>query len=136
MGRRRKAREEALKMLYEFDARQADLEEIIAYYWDNFSKVKDKVVKDYANELARGCVEKRDFIDEKIEEVSKHWNLKRMLIVDKSILRIAVFELLYKKVPVPVLIDEAIEIAKKYGSDKSPGFINGILDAINKKQLR
>ncbi len=134
MGRRRKAREEALKILFEYDSTGDDIDEIIHCFWENFSTTKDRKVREYAKTLVKGVVDNLNDIDKKIEKVSKNWKLQRMFKVDKNILRIAVFELLYKNdTPVPVVIDEAVEIAKTYGTETSHKFINGILDSINKK---
>ncbi len=134
MGRRRKAREEALKILFEYDSTGDNIDEIIKCFWENFSTTKDRKVREYTKILVKGVVENLEEIDKSIEMVSKNWNVERMFRVDKNILRIAIFELLYKKdTPVPVVIDEAVEIAKIYGTDTSPRFINGILDSINKK---
>jgi N utilization substance protein B len=134
MGRRRKAREEALKILFEYDATKDDINDILNYFWDNFASSKDRKVKEYTRELVQGVVDNQKFIDEKIKQVSKNWNLQRMFLIDKNILRIAIFELFFKKeIPKPVIIDEAIEISKIYGTDSSPKFINGIIDAISKK---
>ncbi len=134
MGRRRKAREEALKILFEYDATKDDIDDILNYFWDNFASSKDRKVKEYTRELVQGVVDNQKFIDEKIKEVSKNWNLQRMFLIDKNILRIAIFELFFKKeIPKPVIIDEAIEISKIYGTDSSPKFINGIIDAVSKK---
>lgn len=133
MGRRRKAREEALKILFEYDSTGDDIDEIIHCFWENLSTTRDRKVREYTKVLVKGVVENLSEIDKSIEKVAKNWNLHRMFRVDKNILRIAIFELLFKKdTPVPVVIDEAVEIAKTYGTDNSPRFINGILDSINK----
>ncbi len=133
MGRRRKAREEALKILFEYDSTHDDIDEIMKCFWENLSTTKDRKVREYTKELVKGVVNNLELIDKSIEKVSKNWNLQRMFRVDKNILRIAVYELMFKKeTPVPVVIDEAVEIAKLYGTDTSPKFINGILDSINK----
>ncbi len=133
MGRRRKAREEALKILFEYDSTHDEIDEIMKCFWENLSTTKDRKVREYTKELVKGVVNNLELIDKSIEKVSKNWNLQRMFRVDKNILRIAVYELMFKKeTPIPVVIDEAVEIAKLYGTDTSPKFINGILDSINK----
>lgn len=87
----------------------------------------------FAESLVTGVVEYRSVIDKRITEVAKNWSLERMTPVDLSILRIGVYELLYlPEIPDPVVIDEAIEIAKRYGTKDSPSFINGLLDKISK----
>ncbi len=135
MGLRRKARQEALRILFQFDATKDSIDEIINYYWENISGVKNKEVKSYAETLVRGTIEHLNEIDEKIKRVSKNWKLERMFMVDRNILRLALYELLYRDdVPPPVSINEAIEISKLYGTEKSPKFINGILDTIAKNE--
>ena len=82
----------------------------------------------FARQLKAGVQENQAELDEKIEHKSKNWSLTRMSVTDRNILRLALYEILYIKTPKPVVINEAIELAKKFGSAKSPGFINGILD--------
>ena len=88
----------------------------------------------YARELARGTVEHRAEIDPMLEEGSTNWRLVRMSAVDRAILRVAVYELLYEPdVPKVVVVDEAIELAKRFGSEQSPAFVNGVLDGLLKR---
>ena len=83
--------------------------------------------------LVRGTVDKRPEIDRVIESKSAHWKLSRMPLVDRNILRLAIYEMGLSVVPSPVIIDEALELARQFSSDESLAFINGILDAINKQ---
>ena len=122
-------------MLFQFDATGDPLEEIIGYYWEPFSQVNELEVRAYAAHLFRGTVAHRRELDDKIQDVSTHWNMSRMFMVDKNILRLALFEMmLQREVPPAVVIDEAIEISKVYGTESSPKFINGILDALAKRE--
>ncbi len=135
MGIRRKAREEALRILFQYDATGDPIDEILNYYWKNISSVKNNEIKEYAETIVRGTIEHLQEIDSKIKEVSKNWRIERMFMVDRNILRLAIFELIHRKdIPPAVAINEAIEISKIYGTEKSPKFINGILDSIRKKE--
>lgn len=140
MGRRRKARETTLQILFQLEFNDSALEEILSQYWSNRKAEKD--VKEYSRWLVENIVKGRDSLDKIIQSFSENWRLSRMAVVDRNILRMAVFELCCEENIAPaVVINEAIEIAKKYSSAQSATFINGILDAIridneNKKSLQ
>lgn len=122
---RRKAREYALKVLYMFDIRGENISIIL----ENFEE-KEKIKK-FADEIIKGVVENIKEIDEIISKVSLNWDIKRMGYIDRNILRIGTYEILFRKdIPSIVSINEAIEISKKYGDEDSPKFINGILHKI------
>jgi N utilization substance protein B len=132
MGKRRTSRENALQILFELEFNDAELERVLASYWK--SKRSDGQVKEYANWLVRGIVARKDEVDTLIQGNSKHWRISRMAFVDRNILRMAVFELLEEKLIAPaIVINEAIEIAKRYSSDEAAVFVNGVLDAVRKK---
>jgi N utilization substance protein B len=132
MGKRRTSRENALQILFEMEFNDAGLERILASYWN--SKKVDGQVQEYANWLVRGIVARKEEVDALIQGNSEHWRISRMAFVDRNILRIAVFELLEEKLIAPaIVINEAIEIAKRYGSDEAAVFVNGVLDAVRKK---
>ena len=131
MGKRRKARETTLQILFQLEFNDITLEEILDEYWKN--KKTEKDVKDYSRWLAENIVTHKDDIDRIIQSVSKNWRLSRMAVIDRNILRMAVFELFHEENLAPaIVINEAIEIAKKYSSAQAANFINGILDAIVK----
>jgi N utilization substance protein B len=131
MGSRRKARECALQILFELEFSPDQLEEILKDYWAA-QPVKAEV-KEYATWLVEGLRQHRAEIDRTIEQASEHWRLDRMAMVDRNILRMAVFELLFEKtLPPPIIIDEAIEVARKFSGDEAAVFVNGILDGIYK----
>lgn len=131
MSSRRKARELALKVLYQKDSASDDWKATFKYITD-FTKI-DKEGKAFAKELIKGTLENLKLIDSKITEFSKHWNISRISVVDRSILRLACYEMLFQeKIPHAVSIDEAIELSKKYSADESKSFINGVLDGILK----
>lgn len=133
MGARRKARELALQMLFENDVagtapgemfrRNADLQKA------------PTTIREFTERLVEGTLTHRDEIDEVITRQADHWRLARMPIVDRNILRLALFELLHEPAtPQPVVIDEALEIAKRFSTPRSSQFINGILDGVLKSR--
>jgi len=132
MGRRRKARESALQILFQLEFNSADAESLTRQYWEIQKAAGD--VKEYGSWIVQGIRANSQEIDETIQGASEHWRISRMAVVDRNILRIAVFELLKEKTMAPaIIINEAIEIAKKYSGDEAAVFINGVLDAVHKK---
>lgn len=128
--RRTKARERALQALYQIDVAATDLDEALARFWPSFEPV-EREVREGAEGLVRGVANHRREIDEVIEQVSTNWRMDRMAKVDRNVLRLAVFELRWRSdVPVKVCINEAIELGRKYGSESSAAFVNGVLDRI------
>jgi len=128
MGHRRKAREIALQVLYQIDIAETEVEEAIELYWRNFEAPEN--ARGFSTELIRGTVEHLSAIDEAISACSEHWSLDRMAKVDKNILRMAVYELIYcEEIPPKATLNEAIDLGKEYGSENSGSFVNGILDA-------
>jgi N utilization substance protein B len=131
MGLRRRAREAALKILYQIEMSGYPFEECIETYWNNLGENQD--VKEFSTFLVRGIHRFLSEIDEKIKKTAKNWSIERMHKVDLSILRMAIFEIFYtNETPYKVVINEAIELAKKYGTDDSYAFINAILDKLSK----
>ena len=132
MGKRRKSREHSLKILYRRDITREDIDKIIKSYWKENNI--NSGMTDFSEQLAKGTANNLEKIDNYIKKVSEHWALERMGIIDRNILRMAVHELLFMKdIPPKVTIDEAIEIAKKFGTDDSANFVNGLLDKIKKE---
>jgi N utilization substance protein B len=133
MGRRRKAREVALQFLYQLDLRgDDDPEPHAAEFWARHPV--DPATREFAEALVRGVKRDQAKTDELIEQYAEHWQLDRMAVVDRNILRLAIYEILGgDDVPGKVAINEAIEIAKKFGTEESSRFINGILDRIYKE---
>lgn len=133
MGRRRKAREVSLQFLYQLDLHSDDdptphAEE----FWARHPV--DAETRAFADALVRGTKQHQNKADEIISQYAEHWDLERMAVVDRNILRLAVYELLWRAdVPAKVAINEAIEIAKKFGAGESSRFINGVLDRIHKE---
>ena len=142
MGMRRRAREASLQLLYEIDLGQKDAEEILSSErlpWQRslvteMDPNEDPAqIEDFVRQIVEGVNRNVREIDRLIESHSTHWKISRMAIVDRNILRMAVFEILYcKDIPPSVSINEAIEIGKRYGTEESGAFINGVLDHIAK----
>jgi N utilization substance protein B len=128
-AKRTKARERALQALYQIDVAAEGIDDALSRFWRSFEPVERDVMT-RAEVIVRGVAEHRRAIDEAIEQVSTHWRLDRMAKVDRNVLRLAVFELLETDVPVKVVINEAIELGKKYGSESTGAFVNGVLDKI------
>ena len=123
----RRARELALQFLYQFEIRG---EEVLPTLTEFLSSIPPAAAV-YAEKLVKGCLDKKEELDAEIARHSENWDLTRMAMIDRNILLIAAFELLFSKdIPPKVAIDEAIEIAKSYGDADSPGFVNGVLDGI------
>ena len=128
-GKRTKARERALQALYQIDVAASDIDEALARFWRSFEPA-EREVQELAEQLVRGVHRERRAIDERIEAASTNWRVDRMARVDRNALRLAVFELLHGDAPVKVIINEAIELGKKFGSESSGAFVNGVLDRI------
>ena len=132
MGKRRKARELTIQVLFNIDFSTDDPEKIFDLVCSNFESSRS--VWDFSKELVLGIHEKRDYIDGLIRNSSKNWRIERMSKVDRCILRLGIYELLYlEDIPPKVSIDEAVELGKRYGTDESGAFINGILDNVFKQ---
>jgi len=132
MGSRRKSREKALQILFQLDFNSTNIEAVLRDFWKSHP-TGDKV-KSFTEVLVRGAFENREQIDQLIISTVENWSIERLTAVDRAILRFATYEMLYlKDIPPKVTINEAVEIAKTYGTDESGGFINGVLDKIREK---
>lgn len=133
MGTRREARENALQMLYQIEMSGATLAQVLEGFWARHPE-EEADTKKFTEELVNGVLEEKELIDALIMQHSTNWKLPRMACVDKNLLRLAVYELKNcKEIPLKVTLNEAIEIAKKFGSEESSSFINGVLDKIAKE---
>jgi transcription antitermination protein NusB len=131
-GARRSARELALQMLFMYDVSGTEPERIISRFEDLQRARED--VRRFAVRLFSGTVQHRNEIDDLISQQAEHWKMSRMAVVDRNIIRMSVYELMHEPdTPRLVIIDEAIEIGKRFGTEKSSQFINGILDGILKR---
>ena len=132
MGPRRKAREYALQMLFQWDITHDSIDQIASTFFQD--QEEDQAVWDFARQLVIRTVEHIEKIDEMIRRHAEHWRLDRMATVDRNLLRLATQEFLFdKETPKTVVINEAIEIARRFSTQESPQFINGILDSIKKE---
>jgi N utilization substance protein B len=136
MGLRRDGREAAIQFLYQYDAHKpVNVEEALAGFWKQTEEKQN--VQDFANDLLRGALEKRPEVDAKIRTLADNWDFERLAVVDRNILRLAVYEMLFRpEIPPVVSINEAIEIAKKFSTAESGKFVNGLLDRVKKELLR
>jgi len=133
MGSRRKARECALQMLFAADVAGAVPEDVLRLYWAQLGDAEvEEAARDFATRLARGTLARIESLDERIRSRAEHWRIPRMAIVDRNILRLAVYEFLYEPTPRTVAINEALEIARRFSTYEATQFINGILDAIKR----
>jgi N utilization substance protein B len=133
MGERRTSRECALQLLFQMDISGEDVETAIPKFWQLKEDFNEQV-REFCDSLARGYYENRELIDRIVSENADNWRLDRMAVVDRNIMRIAIYEFLFRDdIPEKVSINEAIEIAKRYGGPESTQFINGILDAVKNK---
>ena len=132
MGKRRSSRELAIKFLYLMELNPGDTEQQLQQFWESNPCQED--IQNYTTELLAKIHEGQPAIDNILERFSENWTLDRMAVIDRNLLRLATCELMYEKsIPPKVVIDEAVEIAKRYGSGESPSFINGILDRVMKE---
>ena len=132
MGQRRKARECALLILFQREFRVEPLEQLCAQFWAEHP-VPDEG-RHYAEALVRGVAERGEIIDAAIQGVAERWAFERLALVDRNILRLAAYELLFcEDIPPKVAINEAIELAKAYGGEESGRFVNGLLDALRSR---
>jgi len=132
MGARRKARECALQMLFQYDVARPALDDLAKTYWGELAEAAEDV-REFATELALGVISHQDEIDDRIRQRTENWRIPRMAVVDRNLLRLAVYEFLFQEsTPKTVAINEALEIARRFSTQEATQFINGILDAIKR----
>ncbi len=149
MRKRTRSREFALQILYRLDLNSASTEEVFEDFWKDRTDLalsdkekevieldkKDSDIRAYAEKLVKGTFDRLAAIDEIIERYASNWKVDRMAYVDRNILRLSTYELCHlEEVPVKVAINEAVELAKRYGEPDSSKFVNGILDKIAKNE--
>jgi len=128
MGRRSKARECAFQMLYQHDVGGDPFEQVVRDFWR--IRRTTEPGRQLAESLARGAQSRLAELDERIAAQATHWRFERIAAVERNLLRLGAYELLYEATPVSVVIDEAVELAKRFGEADSPAFVNGVLDAV------
>src|ERR687885_2384702 len=133
MGSRRKARECALQMLFAADVSETRADELVRTYWDELGDADvEPPAREFATRLAVGTLAHLQELDERIRSRAEHWRIPRMAVVDRNVLRLAVYEFLYEPTPRTVAINEALEVARRFSTYEATQFINGILDAIKR----
>ena len=130
IGTRRKSRELALQMLFQLDMGRQERDHVRQTFWSERKDLDDKV-RGFSDDLFRIACERREEIDKLIEQSAEHWRMERMAAVDRNLLRASVAEFLgFPKTPKAVVINEALEIARRYSTPESVQFINGVLDSV------
>ena len=136
MGTRRKSRELAMQMLFQGDLGKQTPEEVRALFWPSRDDV-DAATRGFAEDIYRVATERQAEIDALIESHAENWRLERMAVVDRNLLRTAVAEMLgYRNTPAAIIINESLEIARRYAAPESVQFLNGVLDAIARDVLK
>jgi N utilization substance protein B len=131
MGARHSGREAALQILFQMEASATSADEAIRLFWRSFGTDADPDGRVYAEDAVRGCYAQLPALDKHIAEASTHWRVERMNRVDRNVLRLGAWELANRPdVPREVVLDEAIELAKEFGTDESSAFVNGVLNRI------
>jgi N utilization substance protein B len=130
-GTRHKAREAALQMLFAADLYKVEPVQLTEDYWNEFGDTSvDSKTREFSDKLVHGALRELSTIDERIRTRAEHWRIERMAIVDRNVLRLAVYEFLFEDTPDTVVFNEALEIARRFSTFEATQFINGILDAI------
>ena len=133
MGSRRKARECALQMLFAADVAGTRGDDLARTFWSELADGElEPQAREFATRLALGALSHTEEVDERIRSRAEHWRISRMALVDRNVLRLAVYEFLYEPTPRTVTINEALEIARRFSTYEATQFINGILDAIKR----
>ena len=134
MGKRRRARECALQMLFQIDLTGVEAVEVYAQFWK--AHVVEADVRSFSQDLVDGVQAAKTELDRRIERVAAHWKISRMAVVDRNVLRMALYEMgLRPETPVAVVFDEAIEVARRFGTEESARFVNGVLDALRREAV-
>lgn len=137
MRKRTQAREIALQILYQIDVTNDSPQEALDNFWQANQEIKDNSIKNFTILLVQGVTDNLNQINQEISEYAQNWQLKRMAVVERNILRLAGFELLFcKDIPPKVTINEAIELTKKFSGVEASKFVNGILDKIKEKKKK
>jgi N utilization substance protein B len=136
MASRRRSREHALQILYQWDMRKQPVDEAIdAFYGTLYSEENAAAPErdEFLEGLVRGTADKAAEIDALISSHAEHWRIERMPAVDRNILRLAIYEMRHTVTPAAVVIDEALELARRFSNEESVHFVNGVLDAVNRE---
>lgn len=132
MPSRRKSRQRALQILFFWDARRVSVEDALNAYYETLYSEERPEWDSFAADLVQGTVGHLEDVDARIVKHAENWRIERMPAVDRNILRLAVYEMVFAGSPAPVAIDEALELARKFSSEESVHFLNGVLDAVHR----
>jgi N utilization substance protein B len=136
MPARHRSRQSALQVLYQWDLRKIPIEDAIGSFYDTLHTEDETAGRAQADpfmeELVRGAVARVEDLDRRITEKAANWRIERMPAVDRNLLRLAIYEMSFGSTPHPVVIDEALELARQFSGDESVAFVNGILDSVRK----
>jgi len=133
MASRRRSRQRALQILFLWDARRQPVEDSLTAYYDILYSEERPEREEFVDSLVKGTIQHLAVVDEQISKHAEHWRMERMSAVDRNILRLAVFEMNYGGTPAAVTIDEALELARRFSTEESVQFVNGVLDAIHRE---
>ena len=138
MAARHRSRQRALQVLYQWDMTKQPVEQVISSFYETlYSEEGEKPAlarDEFMEELVTGTSKMTPAIDERIVAKSENWKLDRMPVVDRNILRLAIYEMSRQETPAAVVIDEALELARQFSGEESVGFVNGILDAVHREE--
>jgi len=135
MPSRRRSRQRALQILFLWDVRRQPVEEATTAYFETLYSEESRTQPQrdaFLDQLVTGAVASIEELDRRISQHAEHWRIERMPTVDRNILRLAVYEMLHSDTPAPVVIDEALELARRYSNEESVQFVNGVLDAVHR----
>jgi N utilization substance protein B len=135
MPSRRRSRQRALQILFQWDARRQPVEDAINAYYDTLYSEERPERDPFVAELVRGTIANLEEVDARISRHAEHWRMERMPAVDRNILRLAVYEMTRMGAPPAVAINEALELARRFSNEESVHFVNGVLDAIHREEL-
>jgi len=133
MSSRRRSRQRALQILFLWDNRRQPVDETLNAFYDTLYSEEHPERDRFASDLVHGTIQYLDEVDERIRRHAEHWRMERMPGVDRNILRLAVYEMTHSPTPAAVVIDEALELARKFSNEESVQFVNGVLDAVHRE---
>jgi N utilization substance protein B len=137
MAARHRSRQRALQVLYQWDMTKQPVDQVISSFYETLYSEEEKAAPgrdEFMEELVTGTSQMATAIDDRIVAKSENWKLDRMPVVDRNILRLAIYEMSRQETPAAVVIDEALELARQFSGEESVGFVNGILDAVHREE--
>jgi N utilization substance protein B len=133
MSSRSRSRQRALQILFLWDARRQPIDDALDAYYDTLFPEEHPGRDPFVSELVHGTIRHLGEVDDRITRHAEHWRMERMPAVDRNILRLAVYEMTHEGTPAPVVIDEALELARKFSNQEAVHFVNGVLDAVHRE---